>query len=398
MRLAQQRCFEDQIDLVQAELQQFREQDEDARRIVIFIHGGLNTLAGTNARSHAITCDIMESGAYPIFIGWNSSFASTYRDHLFWIRRGNDFSYLGALLSPFVLAADVVNGVIESPISLAIHGYRVIGEGMRVHGVGLDGARAARDSNPQVTVGDFDESKHIRVQPLVLGLITLPLRVVATPFMRGIGPPAWEMMQRRIRLMIEPEAESHAGRPRAHPKGMTRFFESLAEFQDREEANGRSWEIDVVGHSMGSMVINELLHQELSRGRHLPEFRRIAYLAPACSVLEFEQSVLPYLRAHDHTEAFVLTLPFQGDVMELWANGSLLLWIDDNFAHPVSEIDHTLGRLPNVLLGLHRIPEDLQPRVFVRPSGDTSPGAYAPQTHGAFSQDGFWDPANWRPD
>ena len=93
-----------------------------APKILIRIHGGLNTLNGALDASIAMNERIAkdeEAGFYPLFINWESGLISAYGEHLFRLRRGGrpsgGMAIVSAAESPFVLAADLGGAAFRLP-------------------------------------------------------------------------------------------------------------------------------------------------------------------------------------------------------------------------------------------------------------------------------------------
>lgn len=88
------------------------------KRIVIFAHGGLNFLKQAIQRA-ASEGPIAERDCYPIFICWDSSFSTSYVEHLTSIRngvdRGGDASGWAWLTAPVYLATDLATSVVRTP-------------------------------------------------------------------------------------------------------------------------------------------------------------------------------------------------------------------------------------------------------------------------------------------
>jgi len=91
-------------------------------RILIFLHGGLNTQAGSVERSAELCTRVAQEGFFPIFINWQSALAISYGNHLFHIRQGEDWregalsTAGGYLTSPLYLAADLSRAIVRAPI------------------------------------------------------------------------------------------------------------------------------------------------------------------------------------------------------------------------------------------------------------------------------------------
>jgi hypothetical protein len=104
-----------------------------APRLLLRIHGGMNTLNGSLDASvrmeHQIRAD-SATGYYPLFINWESGLTTSYLDHLLHIRRGQrkrwpgqDESLNPGNLEPFAaplyLLADLAGGVVRAPLTTA---------------------------------------------------------------------------------------------------------------------------------------------------------------------------------------------------------------------------------------------------------------------------------------
>src|SRR4030095_3853438 len=101
---------------------------------------------------------------------------------------------------------------------------------------------------------------------------------------------------------------------------------------DSEAPPAVCYQIVLVGHSMGAIVINEaLLHFQ-----NLP-VTRIVYMAPACSIHDAEHCLLPFLFLNRSVRFHLLTLHPQAEadewnVWDIVPRGSLLEWIDNFFS------------------------------------------------------------------
>ncbi len=91
---------------------------ESGKPIVIFAHGGLNYR--DTAIGHAWTFGHgMEQEVYPIFICWDSSFSSSYWQHLWGVRNGvniaNDNSTWARVTGPVYFATDIATSLTRLP-------------------------------------------------------------------------------------------------------------------------------------------------------------------------------------------------------------------------------------------------------------------------------------------
>jgi len=218
---------------------------------------------------------------------------------------------------------------------------------------------------------------------------SLPFRVASTPFVDSIGSSAWENMVRRTRtgvhrprefeINIEPSIrEQIKADIKRFPRGtggFAKFFHMIEMCYG--QANGSkpihadpkstdcfvnpkifsNVELTVIGHSMGTIVINELL----PLFRELP-VKDIVYMASAASVRDSKRSLAPLLSHEDnskHSQKFYnLMLHPMNDAQELAVkgmapSGSLLAWIDEMYENPRTMLDRKFGKWRNVRATKH---------------------------------------------
>ena len=166
-------------------------------------------------------------------------------------------------------------------------------------------------------------------------------------------------------------------------------------------------QITLVGHSMGCIILNELVRQN----DHLP-FQNIVYMAAACSIENFEKSIIRYMERYPEANFYNLMLDPIAETrermirlfgFEFGPRGSLLVWIDNYLTKARTPLDLTLGRWVNIMRSLFVIPPDLRSRVHLKTYGiygsdvfkyDLAPAGF-PMHHGDFSQLHFWEPEVW---
>ncbi len=172
-------------------------------------------------------------------------------------------------------------------------------------------------------------------------------------------------------------------------------------------------ELTVIGHSMGTIVINELL----PLFRELP-VKDIVYMASAASVRDSKRSLAPLLSHQDnskHSQKFYnLMLHPMNDAQELAVkgmapSGSLLAWIDEMYENPRTMLDRTFGKWRNVRATKHIFRPESQKNMIFRVYNWRGPSAAYlrkknnhcyPVTHGGFNDDrmAFWRPQFWGAD
>lgn len=271
----------------------------------------------------------------------------------------------------------------------------------------------------------------------------------------GLGTSAWDNMTRRTLVMFEGRARSNpshttlapgklvtsqqqfvpspnaqpittrqlATRPGQEPPdwdviGAAGYLKNALGDRIKQHAPTDAWstyEITLIGHSMGAMVLDEWVRRNDEDGMY---YKNIVYMGAACSIRSFGETVVPYLHSHQNqdnargTTAFYNLMlhptaelreknrPVVGD---LPARGSLLVWIDEFFANPATSRDRTLGRWDNLPEAIGVMPESVRGQITCRAmsldlddrrcdQGGTAPD---PQTHGAFRCFPYWEEGFW---
>jgi pimeloyl-ACP methyl ester carboxylesterase len=395
------------------------------RGIVVYIHGGLNTQRGTLERAKRLSPQIARGGYYPIFLNWQSSLVSGYfLEHLLFYRRGKEVAW-GFTTTPFVLAGDLLGGLARSPF-VAISELRSVGsaipfvnryelitprEDIEAREVAQELIASARENPEDAVAISVGENRYTRLEKFASVcnfLITLPLRLVISPFLQGAGSSSWSVLQRRVQLLVRDEERYRDGDASAPPpSAMLYFFERLRQLQQEEGVP-----VTLVGHSMGTIVIGELLRADTfgsSRPytRFVPEVESIVFMASASSVPDYESNVLAYMQSEvgSQTRLYHLTLHPDAERREAWAvldvapRGSLLVWIDGFLSNPTTLQHRTAGQQLNLMQSLRALPENLRQRVHLRTfdAGMSRAPDGHPQRHGDFNDEPFWRPEFWEP-
>jgi hypothetical protein len=160
---------------------------------------------------------------------------------------------------------------------------------------------------------------------------------------------------------------------------------------------------------MGAILVNRILRDEPT----LP-VSNIVYMAAACSIKDYEDTIFPYLRQHTDVKMYHLVLHYIAELrdrttkfgfgaVDFPPRGSLLVWIDNFLGDPKTYRDRTAGRTVNLMAAIDNMDswKDIVPRVHVR---EFNVGRRfektEPQHHGDFGRISFWKPGCWktRPD
>ena len=282
--------------------------------------------------------------------------------------------------------------------------------------------------------------------------VTAPVRTLSTPFMVGLGEAGWRNMVRRTRTSVrslsefppelapattEPLAPGCGGRDpdalqRCFPRGaggFARFFQwlescttglpvapgadpcPLEPMAETDRASLRNMRLTLIGHSMGAIVVNEILQAF----PNLP-YEALVYMAGAATVRDTARAVTPVLQGNRGcTKFFGLMLHPMNESREptgggLLVSGSLLTYVDEFLETPKTLPDRTVGRWHNLRTARHLFPETVRPWMLLRvydreaatsidPATGTVVREHNPTTHGAFNDLNmpFWNESFWKP-
>jgi pimeloyl-ACP methyl ester carboxylesterase len=383
--------------------------DEIAKHdtILIFIHGGLNTPAKAVDRANKLTRPIMTDAvapAYPIFVCWNanlySSWAEQYETH-----RGAQDRVFGGILAPFTFVSNVGRMVSRLPLSVieqAYGGYRTL------RATTYDGQTVARfplsenvkRQYRKLTAAGYDvrfstsaPTSDLWVRGTRMTGEAIP-KTVAEGVVDTGGKVGWDFMVRRTRTMFT------KSNPGFDPGGMDLFCKELCGYMKQHPEK----KLVLVGHSMGTIVANEMLRRY---GNQLA-ISDIVYLAAACGVDDFDRNVVPYLLTHTNSNFYNLSLHPANDCSEAvggifrsaMPRGSLLDWIDFYYSSTDTDYGWTLGKWENCMLGSSRFvfqqdyaaQTQLKHQLHLKAFGFGDERTYGPQHHGGFDQWRFWRP------
>lgn len=458
---------------------------DEKRKVLIFVHGGLNTQVASLERVSAagdgrgpMYREIADAGFYPIFINWQSSLFSSYYEQLMYIRQGQKLRRFGPVTAPVTFGVDVARSLARAPLVWAAQttndlatapGFtppdRADADEISKHLIcqyqfadstechnefrfkppplcfpvtkKYEGRRnfgkPALNTAPNVfriSVGSDERNCAEMDAAFLTYTLTIPTRLLSTPIVDTFGTSAWDNMLRRVHMLFnldeEFEVADHWLRRRSdladkyreeYPKdegvgeiprsgGVSVF---LSEFSQYIATHPGDWEITLVGHSMGTIVANQMLREAREQHLHFP-VKNIVYLAAAASIRDFQDSVLPRMWHDPDVRFFNIMLHPTAEEREPYylgglqidpgPRGSLLVLIDNFLAKPLTYLDRTAGRYENFLRAMHAIPPELRGRIHVKTfDAGIAVRATNPQRHGEVgSRFRFWRPKCWQPE
>lgn len=233
-----------------------------------------------------------------------------------------------------------------------------------------------------------------------------PTKIGLSPFYDGVGTPAWKNMVRRSRTLVSPyptladKLDSDGSLADITEGPLSIIFRHIAEWDKTRP----EMKITVAGHSMGTMVLNEVFREmrlgAITGGRAAGgqvDIDRIIYMAAACSIRDFVDNAGAYTLARPKTQFYNCTLNPACEYTEKFRpnivlTGSLLVWIDEFFEQPVEFGGRTFGSFENCVIAWRDLPN--MPRFHLRAYSQAAKGVPAikagPQKHGEFDNYHFW--------
>jgi hypothetical protein len=393
-------------------------EEEPHGKLLIFIHGGLNTYAQSFDRAMRLIPLIKDAGYYPIFVNWRSGLVDCYREHLFSVRQGRVHRNYWWLTWLYFLTADLGRAVFRSAAAIYLQiindckpylpGWNPDGRNSAALFEVLKKRRHSANNGPALAISKGEDSRTPieRLSQLTLLLLTYLPKLATGAFVDAFGTSAWVNMLRRTKTLFRTPQEFDI-RDSLEKESVTPLIEdvldtpptgALAIFAnalvEKLGSASRRYEITVVGHSMGTIVLNRLL-------KDFPRLScaNLVYLAAACSIAEFMDSVVSYLERHKDTRVFNLCLhpiaeELESNAFEFSPRGSLLVWIDNFMSSPETTADRRLGVWENILQATHMIPQQFRGRITLKAFG-VGRKAGKPQTHSELGSINFWNPNLW---
>jgi hypothetical protein len=420
-------------------------------KLLIYFHGGLNTMDATDKRMEDTLDKIEKEKAdwhYPIYVSWPSNAPGTYSEHLFNIREGRNTNFaVGLFSTPFILFEDLVTSVGKLPSTMY---YQATNEKDRVASgiasshlssiwvdafeqykthTGVETLQpgeehisfTANSNNILVNRSQYSRGKWDQLSTGIGHTVVLPIRYVIGSVWNGvIASQSWDVMKRRARNMFYPsglydrrfqsvepntkQLDNKIGNSGQHA-GL--FFEKLFIFANKNP--GLNIELTLVGHSMGTIAINNLLNKYQEDWISSNILSTIVYMAAAANIEETLSALKPVLKNKKSNIPFYnLTLNRVAEIAESYAyglapSGSLLVSIDKYHDMPEHHLKRTFGSENNIQSSLSTILDEFREidscitfKSFnsVKPDQDKILMT-EPEKHGDFGLLPFWRKKIW---
>lgn len=361
-------------------------------KITIFIHGGLNTFQNATGKANQILRNYKDENEenYIVLIGWQAGPFTNYLDHLFFVRGGERRRVLGPLTSPFILVEDTARSVAHAPRATAEALLAQSSVPIRIESKEEDAYYTNianlknMPENERINIHTTGETRGLNYKNI--SSLVNPLKFVAAPLVDGFGHGTWNSLSRRTELLITKDT---AFTRKENAKT------ALEKFLDKVDQESTKPEITLIGHSMGSMVANNIIIRKPKLN-----YTNIVYMGAAASLKDVESNVVPILLKKENAQFFNLSLDPYRELSESKAlgsvpRGSLLIWIDTYLTTVKSFTDRTSGGWFNMVRAADTIfPDSVKKQVHLTKFGF---GA-GPQKHGEFDEYRFWKHAYWTGD
>jgi len=375
--------------------------DKADLKFTLFIHGGLNTFRNAWGRANLFSAAMLEEGQYPLFVGWNSGPFTNYFDHLFLIRKGERRPALAGFSMPFVLIEDVARSISHIPAAW----YMSVMDPVMV----MKSVNSKSERDFEVRMERLKDL-HVNVNsthPFVgvgrsYATIFNPVKLVTAPFVDGFGAGSWDSMLRRTDLVLSRAKAFEGEIDKETPANfadtaLTMLLKKLEKLKI-VQPDGSEYPvcINLIGHSMGAIVANNILARHSSL-----KIENVVFMGAAARIKDIENGVVPWLlRENNNAKFYNLSLDPYREIGEnlyydILPRGSLLHWIDNIFGEVNSFKDRTAGGWWNIIRTAEDVfPETVRQRVYLTrfPIGGEEMG---PQTHGEFDEFYFWRRSFW---
>lgn len=332
---------------------------------------------------------------HPIFINWRTGGVDAYREQTFRIRNGVESPAFGLVTAPYNIVSDLGSGIADIFSSATLEGYRLY---QSIDQAAFNQCESnlpdenADHFSPEIICPEDDSIS--QNYPKGIGgtsyALATPVRMATSPLLNGLGRTGWENMVRRTRNLIWREKQEDGCSTHCLEKGgLSELFDRIADSRHK---------ISMIGHSMGTMLITDIIH-------HYPHLRYqdIVFMAAAVSIREFQNSIKTLLVHKEHVSPslhfYNLSLLPIAEAREFTGNGllpsgSLLELIDEMFSSTPSRLDKTLGKWTNVREVMNTFPAAAQSHMTFKVFGL---GTDQPITHGDFNNFNFryWEESFW---
>lgn len=412
-------------------------------KILLYVHGGLNTYDATDKRLENQLSRIESEETdwhYPIYVSWPSNALGTVNEHLFHVREGRQVNPLvGVASSIGTVWESIFTGIGKAPANVAdqfINDKDRFASGVNnewLSSVWKDAEYQYKSfffegkekdfcpSCPYVNTIDnitinrstYNNTGFSNGLESAFLVVVSPVRyVIGIPWNGTLANNAWDMMKRRARAIANPNGEYNkhvrerfgSADKEVDGSGIGYLLERL--FKLENEHPDLNVSLTLVGHSMGAIVINNILNRYQKEFSHTNYLDSIVYMGAAASIAETLAVIPPIMRENERQIDFYnLTLNRVAEVAETHylgfaPSGSLLVSIDKYHDSPEHHLLRTLGSEVNVQSSLETIVHAFKgldgDRVVLKAFDKNQ--KILPFRHGDFGDLSFWKKETWQID
>lgn len=415
----------------------------DPIKLLVHIHGGRKPTSSSTEMIDRTLIAMQDDPTmqpkdqwYPIFYRWPSWDIGAAMRRVSSLRQGRRVGvWVSLVTTPFVLAQDIVTGVVRWPQSFVyqvfrdsavanqvLTGKRLMPSWDHAHRI----AKAMENGSVHPTFDVVEGSyKRSTWQHGVRLAAYFPTQVLKIPMqalvLEGLGQDAWDEMRRRVHSLVWLPATFERDRDGMNANDIVKAATetgangALPALYHALENRNEDFTLFLVAHSMGATAMNEgmkTLRSVLKASAGSVEVERVLYMAPACSVGDAAESLVPLLSENSQTQFHLMTLHpvAEADEINLYdavPRGSLLEWIDHYYTNPATHTERVFGKWSNAVPALNLFAE-VRDQVHFK-AFSVEPGS-VPVAHGQFHSIPFWRseaysttgpmnyPANWLED
>ena len=391
--------------------------------LLVFVHGGLNLEQGRLERAFVDANRMLaerrlaeaqvsaerrseeEEIWYPLFVTWPSGGIQSYVDQRVHYNQGDYDSEFKRIFSPLYFLTDAVEAVVRAPVAWAeSFSWVDLGQTPEVAEIGNVIGCEQSPHFGCVPVGRDD--RPVLQEIGYWSPIGFVGRALTVPAVDVVGQPAWDAMLNHARMLMRKpfdDREFAVADGKLDGKGdLFHQFRVLRELVPAERPP-----VTLIGHSMGAIVVNDVL-------RSFPElpYRNVVFMGAAASVRETIAALdvvartspdagLRFYNLSLHQDAEANEVGYFGTV----SKGSLLEWVDRMYTTPATFADRTVGKWINAVMArgdfaaLERPGLELAFKRFglscAEPLKHTEFDEYEPRPGCPDARRPYWDPAFW---
>jgi hypothetical protein len=335
--------------------------------LLVFIHGGLNVeqerLERAFVDANRMLRDASVAGQapgrlddgelwYPLFVTWPSGGIQSYVDQRVNYNQGDYDSDFKRWSSPLYFLTDGVESVVRAPVAWAESiSWFQLGQDPDVKKIGDQIGCAESGPNYRCVPVDGRDDRPTSDEIWYWSPVGVVGRLVSVPVVDAVGQPAWDaMLSRTDMLMRKPfnvDAFAQAQGKLDGKGDLWYLFNVISELPEGERPA-----ITLIGHSMGAIVVNQIL-------RNYPDlpYRNIVFMGGAASVRDTLIALGQVTRAQPHPDLrfYNLSLHQVAEANEVGyfgavSKGTLLEWVDRMYTTPATFADRTVGKWINAVM------------------------------------------------